>query len=165
MKIKMILAAMLLCGAAFSGSGCAWLQSIETVNTVTTVQSYEQQVQIVLNLSEAAFSVVLPFLPEADQKAYEAAVATANDAITALNDAVQVAQAAGQTNINVATLEQTVATTVGALVALVNQFVADANAMNDAGATADAGTRAHAPVAVMELNRALSTMKRVGHVK
>ena len=150
---------MLLSGVCFACSSCTWLQSIDTITTITTVQNYELQAQFVLNLAENAFNVIVPMIPVAGQVAYHKAVATANDSLTALNDAIAVAQAAGQTNINVAQLEQAVAVAVGALVMLVNQFEADASV--DAGASA----RANFHMSFYDMNRAFATMKRIGHVK
>lgn len=124
----MVLAAAVGIGAAISTVGCgsSWWANF-TNDPARQVQTFEQGVQLVLNDTQIAWTVIQPLLP-ADKAAaitqqYENGVFAVNHALTVLNDAVTAAVAAQQPNPDFTALMTAVTDAVGQVLAIIHQYM------------------------------------------
>ena len=159
------LLAAVLAGSAVGLAGCAtvsaWWQNFQS-DPVARVQAFEQSVQVVMSIVNAAWTTLGAILPanvlaQATPK-YTAAVVIVNDALVALNDAVAAAVAAGTDNPDFTVIMQSISDAIARVVAIVQQF------QSLVPVTPDAGTAPRALYAG-DLATALISMKHIGGVK
>jgi hypothetical protein len=119
-------AAVPVMGGATLSCSSTWWSNFQS-NPIAQVQAFEQGVQVVLNDAQVAWVFVQPFLP-ADKAAvitqqYENAVFAVNHALQVLNDAVNAAIAAQQPNPDFSALMAAVTDAVGAVLAVIQQYM------------------------------------------
>jgi hypothetical protein len=124
--MKKILAACLALVLVVTTAGCpaSWVQDVEQ-NPQAVVSEIAQVVSTVITTAQLLFGAIAPQLPAAtqttDQALLNQAVAVVEHALTALEDAVQVAiDAKSATVENLGALETAVSTAVDALVATID---------------------------------------------
>ena len=153
----LLIVSMLMAALGLQACNSAWWQNF-TNNPVAEVQAFEQSVQVVLNIAEASWATIEPFLPAnvqaQAQAAYSAAVVVVNKAIVALNDAVQAAIAAQGPAPDFTAVMQAVSDAIAQVVAIINQFKTQ---VPPTGPAHVAG--------IDDLNNAITSMHHIGRVK
>lgn len=121
--------------AVLPGCSSAWWQTV-TSNPALSVQEFEATISIATNAAELAWPAILQAIPPAQQSAdnlqFQNALAAVNHAEEILNDGVNAAIAAEQSNPDFTTLMQAVTDAVGQVVAIVDEYTV-APAPTDAG--------------------------------
>ena len=152
-----------------TGPGCAaftsWWQTFEN-DPVAQVQTFEATIQVALNAAELAWPAILPVIPAASQAQaqlqFTNAVSAVNHAEQVLNDGVNAAVAAKQSNPNFTALMQAVSDAVSQVVAIVDLYNGTAGVVGDAGLAAVAGKAPAAAQSVADLHAAKASLSRWG---
>lgn len=145
--------------------GCAtlttWWDNFKS-NPIEQVQTFEAGVAIAVSDATVAFQVVKNYLPAnvqvQAQNDFNSALVTINNAESALNNVVQAAVDAGQTNVNFTALITAVNNAIQAIVAIVNQYTTAPPA--PASATAAFGTRPTDPPGLAQATAVLASLRR-----
>jgi hypothetical protein len=145
--------------------GCAavttWWDNFKA-NPIEQVQTFEAGVAVAVSDATVAFQVVKNYLPAATQveaqNVFNQALLTVNNAESALNNAVQAAVDAGQTNVSFTALITAVNNAIQAIIAIVNQYTSAPPA--PASATAAFGTRPTDPPGLSQATAALVALRR-----
>jgi hypothetical protein len=123
-------------GAAVIGCNPQWWQNF-TSNPEAQVSAFEQGVQVALNEAAVAWSVVLPFIPAPSvaqiTQQYQNAVFAVNHAMALLNDAVNAAIAAQQSNPDFTALMAAVTDAISQVLAIIQQYSSSAPQTVDGG--------------------------------
>jgi hypothetical protein len=143
---------------AFTAVGCsgcnsAWWQGVLN-NPAEAVQTFQTDAQVALGIAQATWAVIYPQIPAAQQaqaqQDFSNAVITANNAITALSDAVLAAAQAQQANPDFTQVMTDVTNAIVAIENIIKQW------------TPDAGSPA---ANTAQLDKVLVSMKHVGGLK
>jgi hypothetical protein len=154
-------------GALGIGVGCAstWWQQV-TSNPAIAVQTFESGVQIAINAAELAWPAILQAIPAANQAAvntqFQNALSSVNHALQVLNDGVNAAAAAQQSQPNFTALMQAVSDAVSQVIAIVDTYVAtpsDAGAPSVAAKVVLTGSAAQN---VVDMHSAYNSLGRFG---
>ena len=158
-KLTALMLAVTLTAGTLTGCSAAWWQNL-VHNPVATVQAFEQSVQNILNIAEAAWSTITMFLPTATlaqaQPLYNKAIIAANAALTTLNDAAQAAAALQGPMPDFTSLMQAVSDAITQVATVVAQFRSQVPATAGAAVSADG---------ILEMTRAITVMHHIGGVK
>jgi hypothetical protein len=154
--------------------GCnpSWWQQV-TTNPVEAVQEFEAAISVAVSAAQLAWPAILPSIPVASQAqantAFENALSAVNHAEQALNDGVNAAVIAQQSNPDFTALMQAVSDAVGQVVAIIDEFmkpspapVADAGAPPAPAPVAALSLKASAAHNVADLHASYSSLSRWG---
>ncbi len=160
--------------ATLPGCASAWWQNIVN-NPVESVQQFEAAINVAVSAAQLAWPAILPAIPAASQaqaqQQFSNAVAAVNHALQALNDGVNAAVAAQQSNPDFTALMQAVSDAVVQVVAIVDEYSGTQPApapVADAGAPPAPASLAVAPKApaaatnVADLHAAYKSLSRWG---
>jgi hypothetical protein len=136
--MKKSLAVLAVVGS-LSLTGCSWWNGV-TNDPITSVQTFEQSVEVVMNDAQVAWQIVQPFLPAAQAASlnakFQTAVLAVNHALSALNDAVQTAQDIKKSNPDFSGAIKAVSDAVQQVLAIIDEVKASLTpAPSDAGAS------------------------------
>lgn len=171
--IAALVAAVPVMGATVAGCNSAWWQNFQS-NPVEQVQTFEATVQVALNAAQLAWPAILPAIPAASQAQanlqFTNAVTAVNDAMQVLNDGVNAAVAAQQPNPNFATLMQAVSDAISQVIAIVDLYTQSPAPVADGGAPPPPPVAAGQKVAiagstatnVSDLHKAYNSLARWG---
>jgi hypothetical protein len=169
-KIIPALALTLTLGAGAAlipGCNSAWWKAFEA-DPIAQVQSFEAAVQIGINAAELAWPAIYAAIPAASQPAaqqqFTNALAAVNHALQALNDGVNAAVIAQQSNPNFTALMQAVSDALSQVAAIVDLYTGGPPATADAGTATAANSKMPAAAAgsVADLHAALKSLTRWG---
>lgn len=123
--------------AVVPGCSSTWWQQFKS-DPVAQVQTFEAAINVAVSAAQLAWPAILPALPAASQaqaqQQFANAVTAVNHAEQVLNDAVNAAVAAQQSNPDFTALMQAVSDAVAQVVAIVDLYTQAAPAPADAGA-------------------------------
>ena len=163
--LLLLVATTMFTAVGCSGCNSAWWQNFKNDPTAQ-VQLFENSVQTALSDADVVWQSIKMYLPP-DLKAkaqlrYDQAVFAVNRAVQLLNDGVQVAVDAQQSNPDFSKLIQAVSDAVAQVVALINEFKA-----TPPPATLEMGVppKPATPVGMDDLNAAVTTMNKVGGIQ
>jgi hypothetical protein len=176
-----IAVALPLAGGSLVACNSTWWQNFQS-DPVQQVQTFEQSAQVVLSDAQVAWTLVQPFLPAANaaqiNQQFQNAVAAVNHALVALNDGVQAAVEAQQSNPNFSALMSAVTDAIAQVLAIVHEYtqptpapVADGGApapapATDGGAAPAAGAKLAPPSsAFSDAQSGLASIKKAYHLK
>ncbi len=169
-KTIIALSVSLVCvlGLGAVGCGSSWLANFKS-NPVAVAQQYEQTAEVVLQQAEAAWPIVLGFLP-ADkqavaQTAFNDAVFSVNHAMTILNDAIQVAVDTGNAHPDFSAAMASISDAVAQVISIVKQFEGVVHpAAVDGGAPMMKLTRSSSfSETDADLDMGLATLHKISH--
>ncbi len=147
------------------GCGSAWWQNI-TSNPIEAVQEFEAGINVAVSAAQLAWPAILPAISAGSQAQaqlqFSNALAAVNHAMQALNDGVNAAAAAEQSNPNFTALMQAVSDAVAQVVAIVDEYSGTTVPTTDGGASAMAPKVPAAAGNVADLHKAYASLSRWG---
>ena len=150
---------LLTASAGVGCSGCAssWWQGVLN-NPAEAVQSFQTDAQVALGIAQATWAVIYPQIPAAQQaqaqQDFSNAIITANNAITALSDAVLAAAQAQQPNPDFTKVMTDVTNAVVAIENIIKQWTPQPDASVPAPMVKAVYGRTSLDVAIKEMKKA-----------
>jgi hypothetical protein len=147
----------LAAGTGCSGCNSAWWQGVLN-NPAEAVQTFQTDAQVALGIAQATWAVIYPQIPAAQQaqaqQDFSNAVITANNAITALSDAVLAAAQAQQANPDFTQVMTDVTNAIVAIENIIKQWTPQPDAGVPASMVKAVYGRTSLDVAIKEMKKA-----------